>query len=98
MIGPGLALSVEQLGVGSEAREVERGRVRLAVNEQEIRLEVAVAVALPLAGERMVSTCGRERHVRCQPGHYLGQERIEAGAGAVLFFRACSPAGRRSSA
>jgi hypothetical protein len=49
--------------VGAEADELEGLRVRLAVDEDEVGLDVAVAVVLPVAGEHVVAVAGREGEV-----------------------------------
>ena len=51
--------SPEYLGMRPEAHELERRRVGLAVDEQEVRPQVAVPVVLPLAGELVVVGSGR---------------------------------------
>lgn len=42
----------------TEAHELQRFRVRLAVNEDQVRTEMAIAVILPVAGQGMVPEPG----------------------------------------
>jgi len=47
-----------ELAVGAEADELEGLRVGFAVDEDEVRLDVAVAVVVPVAGQRVVAVAG----------------------------------------
>ena len=59
----------EQLAMRAQADELEGLRVRLPVDEQEVRPKVALPVVGPLAGELVVMVGGRERPVLHQKRH-----------------------------
>jgi hypothetical protein len=63
--------------VRAETNELEAVVVRLTVNENEIRLKMAIAKILPLAGERMIDLAARERLIGCQHIDDLHEQRIE---------------------
>ena len=51
---------------GAEAYEFEIVEVRLAVDQNQVGLEVAIAVIMPLTGQRMIEVSMRQRVVGCQ--------------------------------
>lgn len=67
-----------QLTVRSEAYEFERLGIRLAVDENEVRPDVAVAVIGPFTGQRVVEVTPGQRFVGNEQVHDRHQRGIEA--------------------
>ena len=57
--------------MGTQADEIEARIVRLAINQNEIGPDMAVAVIIPLAGKCMVEISPWQRLVLCQNGYRL---------------------------
>jgi hypothetical protein len=55
------AISQPKLTTRAKAHEFKTVVIRLAVNENEIRLDVAVAVIVPFAGKRVIDIPARQR-------------------------------------
>jgi hypothetical protein len=70
----GNCASSEDLAVRSKPRQAQEIVFTFPVNEQEVRLYVAVAISLPSAAQRMVATARVERLIVRQGRQYA--ERI----------------------
>lgn len=66
-----------KLAVRTETREFERCVVRLAVDEDQIRAQMAIAKILPLARQLVIDMALQERPVRDEQINDLDQEGIE---------------------
>src|SRR5262249_49914867 len=80
-------LSLEaKLTVRAEPDELERRGIRLTVDQNEIRLDVAVSMILPFAGKRMVEVPMRQWFVGGQKLHGRHEFGIEAATVPPRFF------------
>ncbi len=68
----------------AEPNELERRVVGLAVDEQEIDADVALAAVVPVTRERVVPVGGGERVVAGEGGQDWAQEGIETAAEDAL--------------
>ena len=59
--------SEAEFAVGAESDKFETGRVRFAVDENEIGPNVAIAVIVPFAGQRVIEVATRQRLVGGRP-------------------------------
>jgi hypothetical protein len=76
--------SAEELGVRAEADELEPRVVGLAVDEQKVAADVALAAVVPVAGERVISVCGRQGLVGGERGQDRPQEILDPAAEDAL--------------
>jgi hypothetical protein len=67
-----------QLAVRAEAHQLQAQLIRLAVNEHEIRPDVAVPVVVPLSSQRVIETPARQRSVGGEEVHDLQQRRVQS--------------------
>ena len=58
--------STKKLSVRAEADELQRVRIWLPVDQQQIRSEVALATVVPRSRQRMISVRLRQRSICCQ--------------------------------
>lgn len=63
--------------MGAETDEIKARTIRFAINQDEIRPDMAVAVIGPFATERMVEIPSRQRVIICQYRDGFQQRRIE---------------------
>lgn len=61
----------------AKADEFEAFGIRFAVDENQIRLDVAVSVIAPFSAERVVKVPARERRVGGEHSYNVQQDRIE---------------------
>jgi hypothetical protein len=71
----------------AKAHKLEGIGVRFAVDENEIRLQMTVAVILPFAVERMVEIPAWQRRVRRQQIHYLHELGVQILSVPIDFAR-----------
>jgi hypothetical protein len=82
-----LLLSEAKLTVRAEAHQIEVFVVRLAVNENEIGPDVAIAMIVPLAGQRMIDIAARQWRVGGKKVDDFHQQGIELLAEPAGFSR-----------
>src|SRR5436309_3075188 len=69
--------SEPELAVRADADKLERVVVGFAIDENEIRPDVAVAAVPPGATQRMIAKAGRQRRVGRQEVGGVGQQRVQ---------------------
>src|SRR5438132_7850744 len=78
--------SKAQLAMRTEAYQFQAFAVRLSVDENQVRPDVAVAVILPFAGKRVIEIPTRQGPVGREHVHCLHQEGLELLAVPAGFF------------
>jgi hypothetical protein len=61
----------------AEAHEFQTVRVRLPVNQHQVRPDMAVAVIFPLASERMIDVALRKRRIDHQKFEGFPEQRVQ---------------------
>jgi len=72
--------------VRAKAHKFEALVIRLAVDQNEIRPDVAVAVIVPFAGQWVIEIAARQRRVAGEQVHDLHQQCVQLIARATGFF------------
>ena len=80
------ASSQTKLSMGAQEHQAQRFSVRLLVNQHQIRFDVAVAMVLPLASQRMVPVTRRQRFVSQQGGQDRTNLSVQRGPVLTLAF------------
>ncbi len=70
----------------AEADKLKAGFIRLAVDQDEVGLDVAVAVIVPFAGKRVIEIPPGQRLVLRQQCHSFQESGVEALAVPSRFF------------
>jgi hypothetical protein len=80
-----------QFAVGAEAHQFETFSVGLAVDQDEVRADVAIPVVLPFSGKRVIDLARRERRIDHQKLKGFPKQIVEFLAEDAGFFTPIVP-------
>ena len=79
--------------MGAEANKLQHLVVRLAVNQHQVGLDVAIAMLFPLARQRVIAIALGQRRIGTQQSQHLWQERFNIPVEILNPFRQIDIAG-----
>ena len=79
-----------ELAVGAQSYKVEMVGIRLAIDQDEIGPNVAVAMVLPRPGQRVIVMTSQQGPIGCQIGYNVLDLKVEGSWRSGLSSRVCS--------